>query len=288
MSTSATVPTVEVRVASPPPTLYGPAFWLAYLANTALMIAVGVMFRYADFVTYLGGTEYELGWIVGIGMLGAISMRVLLGVAIDRYGAGRIWIGSLLLVAVSLLGHVWITQLNAPWVYLARILYTTGLAGAFGASITFISQRAPAHRTGEAIGALGSSGFIGMAIGPVVVDAVFAYSTNGRSTVDRMFVTAASITLVAMGLAAMASHYGADGCTGDGDRYWHPFFLRPNLRPGPGHRPHSHVLSRLRGSRLPGQNSLSSTSRFMGTAADRIVGHELPECRVAVLPVGPR
>ena len=40
------------------------------------------MFRYSDYVTYLGGGEYELGWIVGVGMLGALAMRVFQGIAI--------------------------------------------------------------------------------------------------------------------------------------------------------------------------------------------------------------
>ena len=43
------------------------------------------LFRYADFVTCLGGSEYELGWIVGVGMLGSIAMRIFQGVGIDRY-----------------------------------------------------------------------------------------------------------------------------------------------------------------------------------------------------------
>ena len=82
---------------------FGAEFWCAYVANTSLMVAVSALFRYADFVTSLGGSEYELGWIIGVGMLGALAMRVFQGVGIDRYGAGRIWTVSLLLVMVSLL-----------------------------------------------------------------------------------------------------------------------------------------------------------------------------------------
>ena len=64
------------RPSSPPApepsrSTYGRPFWLAYLSNALLLAAVALLFRYADFVTLLGGTEFHLGWIVGIGMVGS-------------------------------------------------------------------------------------------------------------------------------------------------------------------------------------------------------------------------
>ena len=43
------------------------------------------------------------------------------------------------------------------------------VAGVFGASITYISTRAPAHRMAEIIGMLGTSGFVGMVAGTMLV-----------------------------------------------------------------------------------------------------------------------
>ena len=174
----------DILKPSSPAGLFGPAFWFAYVANTSLMIAVSMMFRYADFISFLGGSEYELGWIVGIGMFGALIMRFFQGAGIDRYGAGNIWVVSVAIVLASLIAHLWIERIDTPLIYLLRILYTTSLAGAFGASITFVSLRAPAHRTGESIGALGSSGFVGMAVGPAIADYLFSHPSSGarRST----------------------------------------------------------------------------------------------------------
>ena len=172
------------------------------------MIAVSMMFRYADFVTYLGGSEYELGWIVGIGMFGALAMRFFQGAGIDRYGAGNIWAASVALVVASLMAHLWVDRIDTPLIYVLRILYTTSLAGAFGASITFVSLRAPAHRTGESIGALGSSGFVGMAVGPVIADYLFAQPSAGREAVDRLFLWASAISLVALIATLQARAFG--------------------------------------------------------------------------------
>ncbi len=77
-----------------------------------------------------------------------------------------------------------------------------------GASITFISLRAPRHRTAEIIGALGSSGFIGMALGPAVADWLFALPGSPRTQVNRMFLAAAAMTVLALLLTAIAVHGG--------------------------------------------------------------------------------
>ena len=53
------------------------------------------------------------------------------------------------------------------------------LAGALGSSITFVSLQAPRHRVTEVIGMLESSGFLGMAVGPIIGDMIYAQGTVG-------------------------------------------------------------------------------------------------------------
>src|SRR5437016_6297132 len=86
------IPRAATVTALPEPNVYGRAFWLSYLALTSLMVAVSLMYRYADFITFLGGTELELGVVVGVGMVGSLLMRLAQGVGIDRYGSRHIWI----------------------------------------------------------------------------------------------------------------------------------------------------------------------------------------------------
>ena len=73
---------------------YGRPFWLSYASNLLVMVGVALLYRYADFVTGLGGGEYELGWIVGIGMIGSLATRLTIGAGIDRRGPRVVWLGS--------------------------------------------------------------------------------------------------------------------------------------------------------------------------------------------------
>lgn len=184
--------------------VYGPRFWATYLANFSLMIAVSLLFRYANFVAALGGSEEQLGMITGLGMIGGISARCFLGVAIDRYGAGRIWTLSMVLLIVCLLGHLAVRSLNPPYIHLLRILYTISLAGGFGASITFITLHAPAARMAEMIGMLGTSGFVGMAVGPSIGDWLLA-DTTPESLASKLFCWSAGAGLASFIFSCVAT-----------------------------------------------------------------------------------
>jgi MFS family permease len=165
-------------------------FWRAYVANTMVMVAVALLFRYADFVAFLGGSELHLGWIVGVGMVGSLAMRLFLGVAIDHYGPRLVWLSSLVLFAVSCLAHLGVISHQGPAIYLLRVCCCCAIAGIFGASMTFVSGRAPTVRMAEMIGMLGTSGFFGMVLGTQLGDLLLGTESIERWQVDRMFLVA--------------------------------------------------------------------------------------------------
>lgn len=177
---------------------YDRPFWRAYLANTAVMVAIALLYRYADFVTLLGGTELHLGWIVGVGMVGSLLVRLLLGTAIDRWGARLVWLGSLLLFSASCFGHLAVADYAGPAVYLWRVAYCSAVAGIMGAAMTFISGRAPVVRMAEMIGMLGTSGFFGVVLGTQLGDLLLGTETIQRWQVDRMFLVAGTLGLCAV------------------------------------------------------------------------------------------
>ena len=112
---------------------------------------------------------------------------------------------------ISLLGHVFITHVDGPAIYVLRLLYSTSVAGAFGAAITYVSLRAPVGRTAELIGVLGSSGFLGLAIGPTIGDWMFssgsfdhASSSFLRRDINMMFYASAGVITISLVAAVLA------------------------------------------------------------------------------------
>lgn len=184
---------------------FGRTFWFAYGANSAVMIAFTLLYRYADFVVFLKGTEVDLGRIVGIGMIGSLLMRVAQGVGIDRYGPRLIWLASLGLFIASLFGHLLITDVRSPAIYLLRIAFTTSLAGIFGASITCVSRSMSAARMAEVIGLLGTSGFIAMPIGAVLGDLICGSEPLNQRNVNLMFLLAAALGCFSLVCAIFAT-----------------------------------------------------------------------------------
>jgi MFS family permease len=190
-----------------PEAAYGPPFWLTYGANASMMVAVSLLYRYSDFVQLLGGSEWHLGWIVGVGMVGSISMRLFQGLGIDRYGPKQVWIWSNVALLVSLAGHLTVTRADSPWIFVLRILFQTSLAGVFGASITYISRGAPLARVAEIVGTLGTSGFVGMMAGTTLGDWICPHHP-ARGDVDRLFLAALAMGAVSFCfcLAATRGH----------------------------------------------------------------------------------
>ncbi|HTM52640.1 MAG TPA: MFS transporter [Pirellulales bacterium] len=185
--------------------VYGRDFWCAYVANTAMMVAVSLLYRYADFVTFLGGDEWNVGLVVGTGMVGSLFMRSFQGFGIDHFGARRIWLWSMVLFSASLAGHLAVQNVNGPVLFVLRICYTISLAGAFGASITSVSRSLPLPRMAEVVGSLGTSGFIAMALGPQLGDFLCGHENITRSDLDTMFLVAAGLGIVSLLCAELAT-----------------------------------------------------------------------------------
>lgn len=186
------------------PGAYDRVFWLAYLSNGLTTIANAMLVRYADFVESIGGQEGRLGLIVGVGMVGSIAMRMVQGIGIDRYGASRIWRWAMAFYSLSLIAHLFLTAYG-PAVFITRIAMQTSLAGIFGASLTFVSLRAPPQRMAEIIGTLGTSGFLGMLIGPLLSDWICRGPTVERAAINGLFITAAAIASAATLVTWLAS-----------------------------------------------------------------------------------
>ncbi len=186
------------------PLTYGRSFWLAYVSNSLLTVAIALLYRYADFVTLLGGTEFHLGWIVGVGMIGSLLMRLALGNYIDRYGTKYIWLGCTVLFVVVCFAHLAVTRHTGVAIYLLRILLCCAMAGIYGASMTFISTRGPSERMGELVGMLGTAGFLGIVAGTLLGDYLLGSVKVDPTQVAWMFIAAGLLGVLSFPFAWLA------------------------------------------------------------------------------------
>ena len=192
---------------------YGSSFWFAYLANITVMTGIAVLYRYADFVTALGGSAFHLGWIVGVGMTGSLLTRLVVGTAIDRQGPRRIWMFSTAVFIVCTLAHLGIQRYDGPAIYVLRVVWCCAVAGIFGSSTTFVAIGAPLLRVAELVGMLGTAGFLGMVVGTQLGDLLYGGSQlPARWQTDQMFVAAALLAAASMVFVWLATRdHGAPG-----------------------------------------------------------------------------
>jgi MFS family permease len=141
---------------------------------------------------------------VGIGTIGSLFMRLAMGTGMDRRGPRLVWLGSIVLFAAACFAHLMIGSPTGPAVYLLRIAYSCATAGIFSASITFVAMRAPAGRMAEAVGMLGTSGFLANIAGTQLGDMLRGSGELHRWQLDAMFVAAGLIGLGALPLAWLA------------------------------------------------------------------------------------
>jgi MFS family permease len=170
--------------------IYNRAFWLAYSANLLLVTANSLTFRFAEFVQFLHGTEVVTGQIVRAGLIGSLLVRLVLGQAIDGLGVRRLWIASSLVFISGCSLFVVIDHLG-PLLFVARVLFTSGIASMFACSICHIQNQAPPHRRTEVIGSLGTSGFVGMVTGTQLGDLLFRTVSDHHTLFVMLFAMTA-------------------------------------------------------------------------------------------------
>ena len=174
--------------------VYGRTFWLAYLANSMLVMANALTFRFAELVHFLGGTESAAGDIVAFGTAVAVVVRLSGSHVLDDYGTRRMWpICAVMYIAGCLL-FLGVTEIS--WVlYAARAMFFVGLTGMFACSMTHIQNHVPSDRRTEIIGNLGSSGFVGMILGSNIGDWILLAVPDPKVKFQYLFGGAAAIGL---------------------------------------------------------------------------------------------
>lgn len=155
--------------------LYTPAFAALFLANLALVASFAAFFLFPLFILERGGSDRDIGIIMGIFALASALCRPWVAEMIDRIGRKRSYgIGCAIMTLLPLLHLLLQGPLENFYKVLLflRILHGIGLAICFTSIFTFIIDLIPVQRLNEGIGIFGTSGLIGLAIGPLLTEPI--------------------------------------------------------------------------------------------------------------------
>jgi len=180
--------------------LYTPAFATLYLANFSLVASFAAFFLFPLFITGHGGNQQDIGIIMGIFALASALCRPWIAEMVDRIGRKRSYtIGCTIMTLMPLLYLPLQGNLSDYYsvLMILRIVHGIGLAICFTAIFTFIVDLIPMERLNEGIGMFGTSGLIGMAVGPLIAEPMLEkFGFSG------FFLTAAGLAAIALLLQA--------------------------------------------------------------------------------------
>jgi len=166
--------------------IYQRAFWLVFLANLFLCTANTLTFRFAEFITFLGGSEELTGQVVAAGLVASIFWRAFLGQAIDRWGVRNVWLSSTVIYLVG----TWLLVITdrLGWqIFVARATYMIGISSMLATALSFVQGLAPPERRTEIIGTYGASGFLGVIAGAQLGDLLFRRFPEGSLLFQVLF-----------------------------------------------------------------------------------------------------
>lgn len=157
------------------------AFVELYILVAALPIYVA---------TQLGGQRSEIGFVMGSFSVAAVLTNIAIGRQLDRHGRKRILAFGT--IGFALLSLLYLYAASVPLMLPIRFLHGAAWAVVFATLNTIVSDAAPPHRRGEAIGYFGVSTNIAMAVGPAL--GITLIQTYGAAT---PFITAAILGAIA-------------------------------------------------------------------------------------------
>lgn len=143
------------------------------------------------YILKLGGSESEIGLIIGVFTISAVLLRPFIGRELDRSGRKKILLAGSLVFLLSMLLYNYTTSVTS--LLLLRVFHGLGWGAATTAGSTLIADIAPPSRRGEAMGIFGMASNVAMAFGPAL-----SIMLLDSSNFPTLFAVSASIALVSL------------------------------------------------------------------------------------------
>lgn len=118
------------------------------------------------FIKELGGSESQVGFIIGVFTISAVIFRPIVGGLMDRYGRRAFIISGLLFFVITMYFYDWVT--GVAFLIVLRILHGVSWAVATTSIGTAVTDVIPQSRRGEGMGWYGLAMTLGMALGPIL------------------------------------------------------------------------------------------------------------------------
>src|SRR4051794_41236563 len=153
-------------------TLFTAAFVALTLSDLAYFMAGGALIGVTRFFVTgpLGSGPAAVALAIGAFSASTLVLRPLAGRWTDRRGRRPLLIGGASLFAVLVVGHLWVTDL--VWLVVLRLLLGVAEAMYFVAGFAALADLAPPGRAGEALSYNSLALFLGIAVGPVIAQAL--------------------------------------------------------------------------------------------------------------------
>ena len=155
--------------------LLTPAFNVAFVANLLHGLSFFLFIHLPSYLSDLGATETELGAIIGVTAIAAISVRPLLGRVMDTKGRRPVMLAGGALNAVVALLYLTVSALG-PWLIIVRIIHGFAMGTVFTSLFTYGADVIPVRRRTEGLALFGVSGLLPIALGGLIGDIVLAES----------------------------------------------------------------------------------------------------------------
>lgn len=189
-----------------PAPLLTPAFVALTLSELAYFTSTGVLLAATPlFVTGpLAGDAAGVGLVMGSFSVSTLALRPFTGRWVDRRGRRPLLIGGAGLFAAVALGHLLATELAV--LVVLRLLLGVAEAMYFVAGFAALADLAPPGRAGEALSLNSLALYGGIALGPIIGQAVLSWRGFGPA-----WVGAAALSLTAALLATRIPETRPDG-----------------------------------------------------------------------------
>lgn len=175
-------------------------FALITAANFFFFINFSSFFLLPLYIQQLGGTEADIGFIMGsfgITSLGAIPIVTFL---IDRYGRKFFMLIGALIMLISSLLFLSANELN-KFLYLFRMLQGVGFALFFTSAATSAADIVPISRRAQGLGIFGAFTILSYSVGPTLGE--FVLNNLGF---EYFFIIASSFSIIAVILILFSSN----------------------------------------------------------------------------------